>query len=183
MFLDVNTLWNHRLSVLYYSHCRRKMYHYIHTLTEVLTTKMSTEALSSFAGLLAFLFGVVVGSVLSTQARLLGNREPLLDDSSIRLACKQVCGAYSWLMIDVGRYSLPGQCHLWTGSPSSPGLYKKTAEQAMESQPVSSIPLVSASESLPWFSDRLWSGFVSQINKPLPSLNHFQVWCFSSRVK
>lgn len=88
------------------------------------------------------------------------------EDTFISLACWQVCGSFSWLMIGVGG-AIPRKLVLQ-------GIRKQVA-QAMGNNPVSSFPPWSLFQLLPSGSsplvpplsslnDRLWSGFASWFN-------------------
>ena len=53
--------------------------------------------------------------VTLTQARIIWGKEIIIENSSIVLACRQICRASSSLMIDVREPSFG--CHPWAGDP------------------------------------------------------------------
>jgi hypothetical protein len=83
------------------------------------------------------------------------------------LTCRQICGAFSLLRINMGGPSSLEQRHPQAGSP---GLYKKAGHGEPDSKPLSaSVP---ASRFLYWvptlksFRDKLWQSSVKWNNPP-----------------
>lgn len=80
-----------------------------------------------------------------------GEREPQLAIDSIGVACGNVCGGFSWLLIDVG-----GPSPLWANRSE---LYKDVSPAwAKESKPESNIPAWSLLQFLPLGSSMAFLG-------------------------